>query len=165
LAQGDLNGDGIADLVVPLVAFLSPTPNFEVLIGNKDGSFRAPVLFPTGTTTGQRAALIADFNHDGKNDVALTTNLGVSALLGDGNGGLGAPHIFAAHSPAALAVADFNGDGKLDLAVPDASSNNVSVLLGKGDGTFGSRLTPPRARNRLELPWGTLTETHGQTSR
>jgi hypothetical protein len=35
-----------------------------------------------------------------------------------------------------LAAGDFNGDGKLDLAVATDSSNNVSVLLGNGDGTF-----------------------------
>jgi hypothetical protein len=33
-------------------------------------------------------------------------------------------------------VGDFNGDGKLDLAVANNGSNDVSVLLGNGDGTF-----------------------------
>src|SRR4029077_18451497 len=38
--------------------------------------------------------------------------------------------------PRAIAVGDFNGDGKLDLAVANFASDNVSVLLGIGDGTF-----------------------------
>jgi hypothetical protein len=38
--------------------------------------------------------------------------------------------------PAGLATADFNGDGKLDVLVANNGSNNVNVLLGKGDGTF-----------------------------
>ena len=38
--------------------------------------------------------------------------------------------------PYSVAVGDFNGDGKLDLAVANEGSNNVSVLLGNGDGTF-----------------------------
>src|SRR5262249_50601443 len=37
-----------------------------------------------------------------------------------------------------IAFGDFNGDNKLDIAVPSANSNDVSVLLGNGDGTFGT---------------------------
>src|SRR6266478_5495755 len=40
--------------------------------------------------------------------------------------------------PASVIAADFNGDGKLDLAVAGKSANMVSILLGKGDGTFGA---------------------------
>jgi hypothetical protein len=48
-----------------------------------------------------------------------------------------APVSYAAGSnPQAVAVGDFNNDGKFDLAVANAGSNNVSVLLGNGNGTF-----------------------------
>jgi hypothetical protein len=39
-------------------------------------------------------------------------------------------------NPAAVATGDFNGDGKTDLVVANSGSNNVSILLGNGDGTF-----------------------------
>ena len=42
-------------------------------------------------------------------------------------------------SPQDVAAGDFNGDGKPDLAVP-TGSNSVSVLLGNGDGTFGTHV-------------------------
>lgn len=133
-AQGDLNNDGIMDIVVPLIDALEGAPNFALLLGNADGSFQAPEFVPTGAVA-QGTALIADFNHDGKNDVAITTDLGISLLLGDGKGGFGAPHALAVPFPADLAAADLNGDGKLDLAFVD-TSHSVSVLLGNGDGTF-----------------------------
>jgi hypothetical protein len=38
--------------------------------------------------------------------------------------------------PYSVAVGDFNGDGIQDLAVANAGSNNVTVLLGNGNGTF-----------------------------
>src|SRR5258708_4597907 len=40
-------------------------------------------------------------------------------------------------------VGAFNGDGKLDLAVANASSNNVSIFLGNGDGTFQTVVNYP----------------------
>ncbi len=42
----------------------------------------------------------------------------------------------AGTAPSSVAMGDFNGDGKLDLAVSNYSGNNVSILLGNGDGTF-----------------------------
>src|ERR1022692_4213777 len=50
---------------------------------------------------------------------------------------LSAPSAFGAGTnPDSAAVGDFNGDGKLDLAVANYGSDNVSILLGNGDGTF-----------------------------
>jgi hypothetical protein len=46
---------------------------------------------------------------------------------------------FPAHlAPSAVVVADFNGDGNLDIAIANRSSNDVSILLGKGNGTFNT---------------------------
>jgi hypothetical protein len=45
------------------------------------------------------------------------------------------------NEPAALAIRDFNNDSRLDLAVPNTLSNDVSVLLGNGDGTLQAQTT------------------------
>src|SRR5258708_7232919 len=42
-------------------------------------------------------------------------------------------------SPYTIAVADFNHDGKLDLVTANFDGNSISVLYGKGDGTFTNR--------------------------
>lgn len=46
-------------------------------------------------------------------------------------------------SPAAVVAADFNEDNRLDLAVANQTDNTVSILLGNGDGTFGTRVDFP----------------------
>src|SRR5215831_12571491 len=82
---------------------------------------------------------VGDFNGDGKPDLAVANPLfpngTVSVLLGNGDGSFQAAQAFGAGSqPLSVAVGDFNGDGKPDLAVANQVSNNVSVLLGNGDG-------------------------------
>jgi len=58
--------------------------------------------------------------------------------------------VFAAgSSPVSAVTADFNGDGKLDLAVANGAGNNVSVLLGNGDGTFQAPVNYDTGSN----PW------------
>src|SRR5208282_3523334 len=42
--------------------------------------------------------------------------------------------------PASVAIGDFNGDGIPDLVTANRGTNNVSVLLGNGDGTFQAAL-------------------------
>src|SRR5688500_16059146 len=44
----------------------------------------------------------------------------------------------AGSKPAGVAAGDFNRDGRLDLAVANQDSNNVSILLGNGSGTFAA---------------------------
>jgi len=133
-ATGDLNGDGIADLVVPN---FNNSTSVSVLLGKRDGSFQPLRLFDSGGSN-PFDAVVADFNGDGNNDVAVTFPFGgVSILRGDGQGHIGTPELLSvgAH-PLHVVAADFNGDHKMDLAVTNLESNNVSILLGRGDGTF-----------------------------
>jgi hypothetical protein len=83
---------------------------------------------------------VADFNGDGKADVAVVGNGNqISVYLGNGDGTFGAavnttPGISGNFM--AIAAADFDGDGIIDVAIGNSQSNNVQIMLGKGDGTF-----------------------------
>lgn len=128
----DLNQDGKADLVGPSGNALA------ILLGNGLGGFETPIKYPLVTT---RVA-VADFNLDGKRDLAVTNSAihKVSILLGDGTGHFGPPTTFsAAWNSMYVAVGDFNKDAKPDLAiVGHYSTGQLVVLLGNGSGGFSS---------------------------
>jgi len=93
-----------------------------------------------------QSVAIGDLNADGRPDLAVANyDFGastVSVLLGNGDGTFGSKTDFATgDNPVSVAIGDLNGDGRPDLAVANSgfpATNTVSVLLGNGDGTFGS---------------------------
>jgi hypothetical protein len=120
-------------------------PSVTVLLGYGDGAFNKVPSSPFGLSSAVTFIAVGDFNGDGKLDLAATTSSvpggasGLTILLGNGDGTFtpssGSPTPVGS-APDAIVVADFNGDGKLDLAVANQGSNNVSIFLGNGDGTF-----------------------------
>lgn len=95
--------------------------------------------FPVGMNP--QSITVADFDGDGKLDLAVANNgsNNVSVLRGNGNGSFQAPTNYAAGvEPTSVAAGDLNGDNKSDLVVANYGSANVSVLLNKGNGTFGA---------------------------
>ena len=103
-------------------------------------------LFPgDGPNIALAAAVVsADFNADGKADLATasTTTGVVSVALGDGSGGFAAATSYPVAAARALTAGDFNGDGKIDLAVTsNTAAGAVSVLLNNGNGTFAAPTT------------------------
>lgn len=87
----------------------------------------------------------ADFNNDGNADLVYVQGSAdtVAVALSKGDGSFAAPiTTYAGSGPGAIAVGDFNGDGKLDVVVANTGRNgpaqNLAVLLGNGNGTFGT---------------------------
>ena len=100
---------------------------------------------------------VADFNRDGKLDLALTNDFGntVSILLGNGDGTFQNQVTYPTGiNPFGITVGDFNGDGKLDLALTNEADDTVSILLGNGDGTFQNQVTYPTGRNPIGITVG-----------
>jgi uncharacterized protein (TIGR03437 family) len=155
MAVGDFNGDGIPDLV-----FGEGADNVDVLLGNGDGTFQAPLVTNTGGYLfGIPHVAVADFNGDGKADliVGFEYGYGVNLLLGNGDGTFQPPVAYTASGPSELvAVGDFNGDGRPDVLVGAYACNclSVNVLLGNGDGTFNSTYGYDQNLNILALTVG-----------
>lgn len=153
--QGDFNGDGIPDLALLWSTSISGDPPLSVTIflGTGKGTFTTG---PTTAATGVQTfayMITGDFNGDGKTDLAiLNSGAGystsyVSVMLNNGDGSFAAPQTIPAYTqgavggdvvPGSMVAADFNGDGKMDLALVGGlvSSDEVTILLGNGDGTF-----------------------------
>jgi hypothetical protein len=116
-----------------------PASGLNVNLGNGDGTFTNANGSPISLGKNLYAIVTADFNGDGKLDLAVTDFGGntVFILLGNGDGTFGtATPITVGNAPYSIIAGDFNNDGKLDLAVANEGDNTVTLLLGNGDGTF-----------------------------
>jgi hypothetical protein len=127
---GDFNGDQKLDV----------TATQSILFGNGDGTFQAsPAIVPPN---GDFAAVSGDFNGDGKSDMAVTSSDGNLYIYLAGTGGsFSLAHTYAiSANNGGLQTGDFNGDGKVDL-IASVNSGGIAVLavlLGNGDGSFGT---------------------------
>jgi hypothetical protein len=138
-AVGDFNGDHLLDVALNTDGPAGPA--VEVLLGKGDGSFQ-PNHEILSVGQAPLSVAVGDFDRNGALDLVTANSQGtLSVLLGNG-GGAFRPRIDLAdgEAPRAVAVGDFNGDGLLDVATAQQLSNTVSVLPGRGDGTFGRPL-------------------------
>jgi hypothetical protein len=131
--------------------------------------FELPMQYHVGLNP--TSILTADLNGDGRPDL-ITTNLNsnnVSILLGQQpstnpqTGLAGTADLFKEHTlydvgtrPRTAALGDFNRDGRPDLAVANNQSDDLSILLGNGDGTFQSAVLLPTGRSPLAIAAGDL---------
>jgi hypothetical protein len=139
LALADLDGNGNLDLVA------AGNESTLVLLGIGDGTFQTP----SDQGYGNRSHTVADFDADGKLDLAVVAGSFVNIRRGNGDGTFQPPESLGAGAdPWFVNAADVNGDRVLDLAVINLVSradqfanDDLTVLLGKGNGGFGPPIT------------------------
>ncbi len=122
LAIGDVNGDGIPDLV---------NPGVYIALGKGDGTFKTPFQHAVVTADGTYNVALADLRNNGRTDIVTTSQWAVSVLLAQGGGKYEDGKWVPVPGGAGCgAVADYNRDGKPDLAVN--TPQGVTILLGTG---------------------------------
>jgi len=138
IATGDLNKDGKIDLVT------GQSLSIDVHLNNGTNTlFNAPVTYATSESPYD--ILVTDLNNDGNLDIAACTEFnheGMSVLLGKGNGTFQAAQNYnGAYSPdlrneSGITSGDIDGDGDVDILVGNYASNDISLYLNNGNGSF-----------------------------
>ena len=141
VSLGDLNGDGVLDLVV---AGTTGSGVASIRIGNGNGTFGSATTYSTESTSSSSLSL-GDVNGDGFIDL-VTAGIGgggkATVRLGSGNGTFGTSTSYSMETNISNAVTlgDLNGDGFLDLVTAgyEGTFGRATVRMGTGSGTFGS---------------------------
>jgi hypothetical protein len=133
LNSGDMNNDGISDLVVGG----QDSQEIVVLLGNGDGTFTAKT--PRGAGGAVWKLVLGDVNGDGKLDVAAVngSSNSVAILLGNGDGTLQAPTVIpTSGTEVGTVLGDIDGDGDLDWVTSSFGGLQWHVFLNDGTGHF-----------------------------
>ena len=142
LCAGDMNGDGWPDL-----AIFAGTTNLSAFVAEGRGEVNLNQPLAAGTSLSSDLAAIpycADFNNDGRDDVALFS-VGVSqgvAVHRYGTGAFGAATRIGATANG-IAIADIDRDGDLDIVLASSSTSEILVAKNRGRGTFDAPTSFP----------------------
>ncbi len=152
LLIADVNGDGHPDLIHAYAGNDFGQLNLYdgalvIYLSDGHGSFHESGRYPLPPGGHANAVVVADFNHDGKPDILVSTDddnpndgpyTQEDIFLNHGKGTFThSQSIVDFDSNEAFgAVGDFNGDGKLDFTIVDVGNLGFRVIAGNGDGTF-----------------------------
>jgi hypothetical protein len=155
MAVGDVNGDGMADILFTepsneTLSAGSPSLGLTLLLGEGQGWFQAGTTSWVASSAFSMSSL-ALFNLSGSTGPAVVgaSQDGGAVTVAHYEGYVGYYDTYtqsysvpaAYPSPSQAAVGDFNGDGKPDIVVTDSGINSVSLLLNIGNGNFGTAQT------------------------
>ena len=171
IGVGDLNRDGILDLVVPL----GNGHGNAILIGNGNGTFQVRSRIQIDETFAPLHVVVADYNRDGFLDIARTMGDGTNGLLqilrGNGDGTFQAPNGYLVPPPVSsrggivIIAGDWNADAKPDIAFVEGGAGAPTIdVLTNTTGGVPPTPTPTPAPTPTPTPVPTPTPTPAPTA-
>lgn len=141
---GDLNNDGNFDLVVTRDANITGNDGVTTYINDGVGNFTVGSSIDLNiSASGGNELALGDFNEDGNLDLATrsSSSSSLEIALGDGAGSFTSSHtidlLTSDNNPDFVYnVSDINGDGHTDIITAEDDDEQISVLLGNGEGNF-----------------------------
>ncbi|CAF3577317.1 unnamed protein product [Rotaria sp. Silwood1] len=143
-AVDDFNNDGLADVVVANFG----TNEIGILFGIGDGNFHDMIRYPTGVGSTPCFVAVSDFNNDNHSDIVVANceadNLIIFLGFGNGTFATGETYLTGDRSrPYSVAIADLDNDNIMDIVVANSGTNDILLLYGYGNGTFGKKESYP----------------------
>jgi hypothetical protein len=145
LAAADFTGDGRLDLAA--LNFFSGAPGSVSVLRRNTANTNFD-LSPVQTlgSTNFSDSVLGDFDNDGRQDLAITTNGTSNIAIYKGSAGGGFTNLTTAVLnngnllSGAIAAADFTGDGNTDLIISNQTIGGFSLLAGAGNGSFAAAI-------------------------
>ena len=142
VALGDLNNDGMLDIVVVSSGYDS----VGIFLGYGNGSFANQTMLSTGAESLPSSVAFGDLNNDTILDIVVANSGSdsVGIFLGYGNGSFAHQTVYSTGNgsgPVSVALGDLNNDTALDFVVTYRGNSNVGIFLGYGDASFTNQMT------------------------
>ncbi len=142
LCVGDIDKDD--DIDIAIANYGAGDQGITILKNYGDGIFESPIDYSNGIAgSGPFDLCLADLDGDGDLDLATANyeSNNVSVLINDGSGNYVSTTIYEVGPETeeytrSIAAADCDNNGSLDLIVSNANTDNLSIMLNNGDGTF-----------------------------